>query len=106
MDPATTRARLEARISALAGRHTAIEKHFRGQDGRLEADSGDVRSIIEQDQVLEGLDEAALTEITEIRSALRRLDAGTFGVCEKCGDNIAEGRLNALPHVRLCVGCA
>jgi DnaK suppressor protein len=106
MDAATTRARLEARTGALTGRQTAIETHFRGQDGRLEADSGDVSAIIEGDEVLEGLEDAARTELTEIRAALRRLDAGTYGVCETCGGDIAEGRLEALPHVRLCVRCA
>lgn len=106
MDTTTSRRRLEDRLRTLLGRHAAIEKHFRGQDGRLEADSGDVSSIIEGDEVLEGLEDAARHEIVEIRAAMRRVTDGSYGVCEKCGGDIAPGRLEALPHTRFCVRCA
>jgi RNA polymerase-binding transcription factor DksA len=98
--------RLEDRLRVLLGRHAAIEKHFRGQDGRLEADSGDVGSIIEGDEVLEGLEDAARAELVEIRAALHRVKAGSYGTCEKCGGEIADKRLEALPHTRFCVRCA
>lgn len=42
----------------------------------------------------------------EIRDALARLDAGTYGVCENCGQSIPEGRLEAVPYARYCVPCA
>jgi len=42
----------------------------------------------------------------EIRNALARIDAGTFGVCENCGQKIPEGRLEAVPYTRYCVACA
>lgn len=44
--------------------------------------------------------------VDEARAALRRLDAGTFGVCEGCGKAIANARLEALPYTRYCVQCA
>ncbi len=47
---------------------------------------------------------AALRE--EIDTALARLDAGTYGHCEVCGDEIAPARLDALPWTALCVRCA
>lgn len=40
-----------------------------------------------------------------IEGALRRIDAGTYGVCRDCGDPIAEARLNAIPWTRSCVSC-
>ncbi len=44
--------------------------------------------------------------VTQIEAALRRLDAGTWGVCESCGDKIAGARMQALPTATLCVACA
>ena len=43
--------------------------------------------------------------IKKIRSALTRLDTGTFGVCEDCGDEIGVPRLKARPVTRLCINC-
>ncbi|MBX9578915.1 MAG: TraR/DksA C4-type zinc finger protein [Gemmataceae bacterium] len=42
----------------------------------------------------------------EVYAALDRLDAGTFGACERCGKAISAERLDALPYARHCVGCA
>src|SRR5207248_11335541 len=37
--------------------------------------------------------------------ALARVEDGTYGVCESCEPDIAEGRLEALPFTRLCISC-
>jgi RNA polymerase-binding transcription factor DksA len=39
-------------------------------------------------------------------AALRRIDAGNYGVCEICGVDIAQERLDALPDARTCVQCS
>ncbi|WPO87184.1 TraR/DksA C4-type zinc finger protein [Herbiconiux sp. KACC 21604] len=39
-------------------------------------------------------------------AALARLDEGRYGVCERCGEVISAGRLEARPTARLCIGCA
>ncbi|GAA3539589.1 hypothetical protein AFL01nite_26050 [Aeromicrobium flavum] len=44
--------------------------------------------------------------LTEIAAALERLDAGTYGICERCGRPIPAGRLEARPVARTCVACA
>lgn len=44
--------------------------------------------------------------LSEVDAALARLDAGTYGVCERCGAPIGEARLDALPAARTCIGCA
>jgi DnaK suppressor protein len=44
--------------------------------------------------------------LDEINSALRRLDAGTYGRCEECGAAIPKARLQALPYARHCLKCA
>ena len=45
-------------------------------------------------------------ELQKIAAALRRLDDDTFGLCLRCGDEIAERRLRADPATPLCIGCA
>ena len=48
----------------------------------------------------------AAAQVEEADAALARLDAGTYGVCEDCGQQIAAGRLEARPTARTCVTCA
>jgi DnaK suppressor protein len=43
--------------------------------------------------------------VTEIDAALRRIDDGTFGVCQRCTGAIANERLEAIPYARHCVAC-
>ena len=43
--------------------------------------------------------------LDKVRSALRRLDAGTYGTCERCGKAIDKARLKALPYSVLCIDC-
>ena len=43
--------------------------------------------------------------LREVEAALERMDAGSYGRCQKCGQPIAEERLEALPAARLCIAC-
>src|SRR6187401_3711993 len=40
-----------------------------------------------------------------IEEALRRIDAGNYGVCRDCGEPIADARLDAIPWTRVCISC-
>ena len=42
----------------------------------------------------------------EVDAALERLDAGTYGTCERCGAPIGDDRLEARPVARTCIRCA
>ena len=53
-----------------------------------------------------GLIENEQTTLEQVQEALNRIDAGTFGKCEKCGEVIARQRLQYLPYVRHCIQCA
>jgi RNA polymerase-binding transcription factor DksA len=59
----------------------------------------------ERAQVSELL-ERARAQLIEIDAALRRLDRGEYGRCERCGVTIPADRLEAQPATRVCVGCA
>jgi RNA polymerase-binding protein DksA len=41
----------------------------------------------------------------EVEDALKRIEDGSFGVCENCKSLIAKNRLKAVPYARLCVKC-
>ena len=44
-------------------------------------------------------------KLEAIDEALSRVDDNSYGLCEDCGAEIAEGRLEALPFTRLCISC-
>ena len=77
---------------------------------------------VEHPKVAHGAQTAAATEVTEsqrgqqmrerdelhlsqIEGALKRIDAGSFGTCQSCGNPIALGRLEALPWAADCIDC-
>ena len=41
----------------------------------------------------------------ELDDALKKIEDGTFGICEECKSLIARTRLKAVPYARLCVKC-
>ena len=43
--------------------------------------------------------------ITKIKKALERIDEGTFGICEECGEEISVRRLKARPVTTFCIKC-
>jgi RNA polymerase-binding transcription factor DksA len=44
--------------------------------------------------------------LSESNAALARIRAGTFGLCEKCFQEIPRGRLDAVPYARRCLTCS
>jgi RNA polymerase-binding protein DksA len=97
------RGRLEVRRDQLLNRTEKIERDLRTL---RDPDSQERVTESENDEVLEGLGDAERSELSRIRHALQRLDAGTYTTCERCGEEIPSGRLNAVPQTSTCVGCA
>lgn len=44
-------------------------------------------------------------QLTDVDRAIAKMDAGTYGVCDNCGQDIAIERLEVLPYSTLCVSC-
>ena len=59
----------------------------------------------ERQQVV-ALLESARAQLVAVDDALARVAAGTYGVCETCGGEIAPERLEAIPGTRTCITCA
>ncbi|HNU72934.1 MAG TPA: TraR/DksA C4-type zinc finger protein [Thermodesulfobacteriota bacterium] len=49
------------------------------------------------------LDNQEERELQDINSALGKIEIGTYGICEYCGEEIAPERLEALPWARYCI---
>ena len=43
--------------------------------------------------------------LAQVEHALQKLDDGTYGLCDNCGQPINPARLEALPQANLCVNC-
>jgi RNA polymerase-binding transcription factor DksA len=48
---------------------------------------------------------ALRSNLHDVDRALAKMDAGTYGTCERCGSAITEERLEAIPWALLCIDC-
>ncbi|MDP1820887.1 MAG: TraR/DksA C4-type zinc finger protein [Acidimicrobiales bacterium] len=64
------------------------------------ADSGQVAAEQGENKVLAAQLRA---ELDEVERALEKLDDGSYGTCETCGEPIADARLEAMPATRYCI---
>jgi len=97
------RSQLQSRLDQLLTRVGKIEGDLRSTHDQ---DWQERASELENDEVLEGLDEMGRVEVRQLRQALRRIDAGSYGLCSSCGRAISAKRLAALPSTVHCVDCA
>ena len=95
------RAQLLAQVKGLD--EEADVKNWR--DGGFDDDPADSGSASFERETAQSLSNHARNLLTQIDDALRRMDAGTYGVCERCGERIDIDRLDALPYARLCLEC-
>lgn len=51
------------------------------------------------------LNDRERSKLMAIEDALARLNEGSYGECEECGEDIGVGRLKVMPFTRLCVRC-
>ena len=100
------RQRLIDRRDGLSEQLRKLERDRRRADTPLEQDFGEQAVQRENDEVLDELHERSRQELERIELALRRMDAGDYGTCLRCGEAIGVLRLNALPHASHCVACA
>jgi len=69
------------------------------------ADQADeIQGALDREMVIRNLDSKALI-LRSVAAAMRRIDAGTFGVCIECEEEINPRRLAAVPWTPLCITC-
>jgi DnaK suppressor protein len=64
------------------------------------ADSGQVAAEQGETRVLAA---SLRDQLADVQLALQKLDAGSYGKCEVCGEDIPDARLEALPASRYCM---
>ena len=69
-------------------------------------DSAEQAQERENDEVIDAIGNETAFSVRQIRDALDRLDAGTYGSCEQCGEDIGLPRLQVLPQASRCLKCA
>jgi RNA polymerase-binding transcription factor DksA len=100
---AARRAQLESRLQELTRRLGTIDAEL---DSHHDPDWSELAVQREGDEVLEATGSAGQAEIRQIHAALGRVEAGDYGVCVRCGEEIAEARLDLLPWTPVCRRCA
>lgn len=95
---------------ALIDRRAALSAHLQDVEHSLDEppskDWEDRSSERQGDEVLEALGKTELAELRRIDAALARIDEGTYGDCQRCGETISDERLALLPDTPFCKNCA
>jgi DnaK suppressor protein len=69
------------------------------------SDDADLANIAFRDSMQAAQFARQQTRLKAVEEALGRIENGTYGVCEDCGEGIPLGRLNAMPFALRCVEC-
>jgi DnaK suppressor protein len=106
---AEVRKELEAEAAGLREDISTSESEIAARLGDAVGDAGD-DSADAGAKTFQREHELALTQnarelLTQIERALARIDDGSYGVCESCGEPIGKARLQAFPRAVLCVSC-
>ena len=93
-DLTAERDRLAAQINSLepGSSNAQVDDNF-ADSGQVAAEQGENQALAAQ----------LRSELEEVERALGKLDEGTYGRCETCGEPIAPARLEAMPAARHCI---
>ena len=101
----TERATYVHQEETLKAEAQALAEDMEPGDIQFDEESGEGDTMnVERERDL-AMSAQARAAVDEIDRALHKLDIGTYGVCERCGNPIPKARLKALPYAALCVGC-
>lgn len=93
---------LERRLADLQARLSSIKQDVsRPHSG----DSAEQAQERENDEVVDAIGNETALSIKIIQAALSRIESGTYGLCDSCGEAIGEARLRAIPEATRCVEC-
>ena len=101
----TQNAQALQRLADLVHDFDAVVAASRDTNADDEHDPEGATIAFERSQI-EALARQAEHHLEEIDAALKRVDAGTYGMCEACGTPIGAERLEARPAARICILCA
>jgi DnaK suppressor protein len=102
---AADRARVAARLAGLERDFAALVEAAQSANADDEHDPEGATLAFERQHLAAHIDQAR-EQLRAIDDALARVDAGSYGICARCGQPIPAGRLAARPAAATCVACA
>lgn len=103
--PATRGAPLsDSQLAVLRGM-LEQQRRFRRDQLRQLQGAGEPDTLTADHEITTSLVTAAQAALRDVEDALRRMRAGSYGVCKQCGTDLAIERLEVLPQVSLCMPC-
>ena len=106
MSDQAIRQTLTAARESIVERQTKMASHVERRTEPLPADFSEQATEVLNEETIEQLSAQLALELRQVNAALAKLDAGSYGVCESCGEVIESGRLEALPATQFCLKCA
>ena len=71
----------------------------------IPSDEGDLSQQSHEEWIFLNRNSLEMKLLREVQHALRRIQEGTFGVCQRCEEPISSKRLDAIPWAKYCVSC-
>ena len=99
------RKRVAAAIENLQEDHAGTLSDEAGEESAFDNHLADTATETYDRELDYSLEENSEHMLHAIDAALERIAAGTYGVCQNCGRQIAEDRLEAIPYAKLCIEC-
>jgi len=97
---------LEEELNNLGKKDSSAAGGWDVSTGGMSIDSADENEVADKFEALEdnsGIADKLERQLSEVKSALERIESGTYGICEKCGKPIEDGRLEANPSARISI---
>ena len=85
-----------------------VAEKIKNESNSLKFEIGDIYDIARKKREREltlMLGDRDREKLAEIEEALERIKNGAYGICDECGEPIAEARLMALPFTKVCIDC-
>jgi len=106
MDIKQIAAKLNELKAELEARVQRTHKHTYQKDEPVSAKFDEQVVETENDGLVMALEGEDKEELASIDKALQRIEEGSYGQCQRCGEEIDEARLQAVPYAAHCIDCA
>jgi DnaK suppressor protein len=99
------RAEIAREIESMSVEIRALGEDQDNENGSLGNHMAEDGSNVMEAERLSTISEDLRSLLNQIDGAFKRMDHGTFGICERCGKPINPERLEAFPYVAYCIEC-
>lgn len=96
-------AELEVQLTTIEDTSFAATQSEMSGDVGLDDESADAGTATFEREKDLSIEQNVRDLLQKIERALQKIEAGTYGICERCGKPIEKARIKALPYVDLCI---